>query len=293
MLTRLHACTLTTVLCIAAIFPGCIPSEDYYKLKPPSSTNHSLKYIFYLHSKIIETKGPFAKSKRYGPVDYYGILASLEKRGFTVVSEIRPPNTLSYKYARKVVDQIDQLLAAGVLPENITVAGLLKGGIISFYVSAILKNPKINFVILSGCGTGRNQKTFYNVFEQTNASLKGNFLSIIDSASASSGTCKQIFGLAEYGINSKEIPVFSGLGTGLFYSTANQWMNPMVDWIYEEKEDRRKKSGDRLQEKGDNGQNTGAKSQEPEVRTPDSEDQEHEPEVRVIRAKMYKRYSDT
>lgn len=222
--------TLISILAVALLLANCVQKGDRYQVNS-SRQSLSAKYIFYLHSKIIEAKGPFAKSKLHGAYNYYGILQSLEDKGFHLISEVRQENTQSYVYAQKIVGQIETLLKTGVPPENITVAGLLKGGVISFYVSAILKNPKINYVILSGCGTGNYKKAFYNVMEQTGVGIEGEFLSIYDSVSPASGSCQPIFDLAAGKIVSQEVSLFSGLGTGLFYSPASNWIDPMVEWI--------------------------------------------------------------
>ena len=104
-------------------------------------------YIFYLHGKIIENKGPQAVDdvNGYGAYLYEAILDSLKQNGNKVISEVRAKNTDVKSYALKVKREIDSLLKLGVKPESITVIGASKGASIAMYVSTYLKNKNVNF----------------------------------------------------------------------------------------------------------------------------------------------------
>ena len=95
----------------------------------PSTIDASAKYLFFLHNYYVEKHGPDGDCK------YYALLNTFADSGFTVVSEVRSGKIIPCAYAGTIVDQIRTLLDAGVPPENITVAGHSKGGVIALCVS--------------------------------------------------------------------------------------------------------------------------------------------------------------
>ena len=98
----------------------------------PSTINVSAKFLFFLHNYYVETYGTDGDCK------YYDLLNAFADSGFTVISEVRSGKIIPCDYALKTVSQIKSLLDAGVPPENITVAGHSKGGVITLCVSSIL-----------------------------------------------------------------------------------------------------------------------------------------------------------
>jgi pimeloyl-ACP methyl ester carboxylesterase len=111
----------------------------------PSTIDASAKYLFFLHNYYVEKHGPDGDCK------YYALLNAFADSGFTVISEVRSGKIIPCAYAGTIVDQIRTLLDAGVPPENITVAGHSKGGVIALCVSSKLGNPKVHFVVMAGC----------------------------------------------------------------------------------------------------------------------------------------------
>ena len=71
-----------------------------------------------------------------------------------VISELRPPMTDMDMFVSHVADQVRALLRAGVPPEQVSVVGFSKGGGIAMRTSAIVQNPRVNFVFLAACGDG-------------------------------------------------------------------------------------------------------------------------------------------
>ena len=124
----------------------------------------SEKYIFFLHGKIVEKQGPNARHPCFGIYDYHGIVKSFENRGFTVISEMRSKGTKLYKYSGNIVRQINTLLVHGIPPEQITVVGFSKGSAITLLVSAKLKNPEVNFVVMSVI---RYQVSIFKLYQRT------------------------------------------------------------------------------------------------------------------------------
>lgn len=202
--------------------PTPAPSGNAVLRDVPDEIDAAAKYLFYLHGRIIETGGVRPTSPRHGVYEYEQILQTLAARGFTVLSEPRPADTEHYAYAGKIVAQIERLLKAGVPARNVTVVGASKGGAIAVFVSTLLKNRDVNFVVLAGCGDG-------GPYRQHKVDLHGRVLSIYDADDLGVSCAKfykQSTGLKQSG----EIEVKRGLGHGLLYKPHKEWVDPAVDW---------------------------------------------------------------
>ena len=103
----------------------------------PQTIHPDAHHLFYLHGKIIEDQGLPAVSDEYGEYQYIEILETFSEYGFTVISEVRPRDTDSFTYAEHVIAQINDLLAADVPAEHITVVGASKGAGIALLVSSL------------------------------------------------------------------------------------------------------------------------------------------------------------
>ena len=199
----------------------------------PSAINPSAEHIFFLHGKIVETYGPNGIHSSFGIYDYHGIVKAFESRGFKVISDVRPKGTKLYKYAGKIVRQIKTLLAYGIPPEQITVVGFSKGSAITLLVSTKLKNPGVNFVLMSGCshkGT-HVRRSYKKLIGQSVQSMKGRFLSIYDESDPKCDICQRILINTSNETTFNEIKVKNGLGHSLFYRPRRDWLEPIVEWI--------------------------------------------------------------
>jgi len=204
--------------------PGRVVLRDV-----PEKIDPSAKYLFYLHGRIVETGGVRPRHERHGFYEYEEILRTLAARGFHVVSDPRPADTEHIRYARKVVSQIGRLLTAGVPARNVTVVGASKGGAIAVFVSTLLRNRDVNFVVLAGCGDG-------GPYRQHKVDLYGRILSVYDTADEFGGpegggvSCAKFYKQST-GINeSREIEVKLGVGHGLLYKPFKEWVDPAVEW---------------------------------------------------------------
>lgn len=197
----------------------------------PADINPSARYLFYLHGKIAEDKGPNGMNPQFGAYDYFGLLKAFEGYGFTVVSELRSRGTKPGRYARRVARQIEKLKSAGVPSRNIAVVGFSKGGAITFYVSAALDDPELNYVVMAGCGKGSFARAYKQILKNVAPSLSGRFLSIYDRSDDSGGTCKEAFKKGAGSIKSSEMKLKTGLGHGVFYRPRNVWLKPVTEWI--------------------------------------------------------------
>jgi len=193
----------------------------------PSAIDPQQQYMFYLHGKIIEDQGIPAISPEFGEYQYTTILKELSQHGFVVISEKRAKNTDAIAYARKIVDQVTNLINAGVPAKNITVVGASKGAGITIYVSHFLANEEVNFVILAIC----HPDVLENLL-QNQIPLKGNILSIFDAADEFAGSCQEMFSFSEgQGLTKHdEIVVNVGTGHGILYQPLDEWLLPTVQW---------------------------------------------------------------
>jgi hypothetical protein len=166
-------------------------------------------------------------SPEYGEYEYHEILEKLEGDGFIVISEPREKNTDGIAYARQIIEQITSIMDAEVPAKNITVVGASKGAWITVYISHLLGNEQVNFVIMAICDPENLE-----AFKQDQITLSGNILSIYDSADALAGSCQELFSISEgKGIsNYEELILNTGLGHGVLYQPLDEWIIPVVQW---------------------------------------------------------------
>jgi hypothetical protein len=186
----------------------------------PDSTNH---YLFYLHGLIVEEAGIRPKSEEHGYYEYELILEELAKEGFIVISEARKKGTEILPYAESIASQVQKLLVNKVPPENITIVGASKGGIISAYVSIILREKSINYVFLAGL--------FEKCLKDENLKLYGNVLSIHDRSDKLSMTPALYFQRSEGLGQFEQIVLALDIGHGLIYKPYREWIDPLLAWV--------------------------------------------------------------
>jgi hypothetical protein len=196
------------------------------------SVNTSGVYMFYLHGAIVEQQGKEATSPQYGQFQYDRIIEHFEDRDIIVIEEVRG-TTSQAKYASRIVSQVRQLHMAGVPSKNITVAGFSKGGQIALLVASSLGDTNVNYVIMAGCGRGRNSFAYQRFLKfKRGARLKGRILSIYASSDLEAGTCKDCFAQSDgTGIAINELRVKSGKGHGLFFQPRPEWINPVATFV--------------------------------------------------------------
>ena len=205
-------------LSMVGYFPAALAEQASYHM--PSSINPSTEYLFFIHNYYVEKNGP------NGDCKYYLLLNAFAKSGFTVISEVRSGDNVPCVYAQKIVRQIEILLGAAVPPENITVAGHSKGGVITLCVSSTLGNPEVNFVVLAGCEIKPMLATYPDY--QT---LKGRFLSIYASSDSMAGSCGRFFSVLAGGTSTTEITLESDGGHRLFFEPEKIWLDPVIKCI--------------------------------------------------------------
>lgn len=191
----------------------------------PEEINKSGRYMFYLHGRIVEEQGKHATHPILGTYEYLAILDSLSKKGFNVISEVRPKNTDEKLYADKVITQIDSLIKSGISPKNIFVFGASKGAYISLWISAKAKNKNLNFIVMGTCSDETS-----NDFKDPKYNLYGNFLSIYETSDSFSTSCFKMLSNQKCVKGFSEIKLTMNNGHAFLFKPYEQWLNPMIKW---------------------------------------------------------------
>jgi hypothetical protein len=182
----------------------------------------SQTYVFYLHGHIVEIQGANAveTNQGFGAYKYNDILDSLKSAGFIVKSEVRPPDTDVKQYASKVAAEIMELIGRGVDPSAISVIGASKGGYIAMEVSSLMKNDKLNFIVMGACPGSAAEKNLH---------LFGNVLFIrekTDNVENCEGLKMVSPGIKKY----KDLEINTGLRHGFLYRPIKEWLQPAITW---------------------------------------------------------------
>ncbi len=191
---------------------------------PPPAPKPDVRYVFYLHGVGVEQYPNMAKE------DWQGTVRALERKGFVVIAEQRGSNTNVRDYAKKVSDQAKDLMAKGVPPENITIMGYSKGGLIALSAAAWTQEPRVNYVILAGCATDRRPE-LRKAQAAGAPNYKGRMLSIFDAADPEFGSCQPLFDTAGADVRGSERRIETGLGHQAFASVSVVWFDPTVEFI--------------------------------------------------------------
>lgn len=186
---------------------------------PPAEPDPAARYVFYLHGKIIEDAGRKPTHPRWGVYDYDAVLGALAGAGRVVISEQRAPGTAVGAYARRIVAQVEALLAAGVPPDHITVVGFSKGGMIASQVSRRLKAP-VRYALLAACSK-----------QTSDGKLHGRVLSIHEKTDAMMGSCSAAFERSPELLEHHELQIHIGGEHGAFYTPHPAWLAPLLAWI--------------------------------------------------------------
>lgn len=206
-------CVLLLYAAPAAAQKGSIHSDV------PAQPRSGARYLIYLHGRIVEEKGRRPADERFGTYEYQQILDSLAASGTEVISEQRPQGTDFREFGSRVADQVRRLIAAGVPPEQIVVAGFSKGGAIAIVASALLREPKVTFVFLGACGDWVKGRDDVNV--------RGRILSIYEASDELGTSCEPLFSQATEPGEHHEVRIATGAGHGAFYRPRAEWLAPL------------------------------------------------------------------
>lgn len=204
----------------AALFPGLLLTTGF-----SHTSNAAEKHLIYMHGCCVkQTSGAVAK-------DYKTIAQKLRDSGFNVFFELRTSDATdsdaqAQAYAAKVAGYVQELLAKGTAPEDITVSGYSLGSMTAMVASGLISNPKVNYVLLAGCPVSVNIPVAIDY-----AKVSGRVLSIVDSKDDKFGSCT---GRLPGAVPFKEITLDSGEGHKVFRLTDETnlklWKEPLESW---------------------------------------------------------------
>lgn len=188
-------------------------------------SNAAEKHLIYMHGCCVKkANGPVAR-------DYQTIVQKLRDAGFNVFFEMRTAdmtdsNEQAQSYAAKVAQYVQELLAKGIAPEDITVSGFSLGSSTALVASGLIANPKVNYVLLAGCPMDANIRVAIDY-----SKVRGRILSIVDSKDDKFGSCA---GRLPSDATFKEITLDSGEGHKVFRlsdeSNLKLWKAPLEAW---------------------------------------------------------------
>lgn len=192
-----------------------------------SSAQNELKYIYYLHGRIIEIERKDAVSPEYGRYEFDSIVQALSAPEHKVIAEVRTENVDYLEYATKVSREIDSLVTLGVKPIDISVIGASKGAIIASHVSSMNPNP-INYIFLAGNNEYQEQHNDWK--------FHGQVLCIYDGSDNIAGGNYNYWKNAEnFTTTFEQIELTTNLGHGFLYRPLNEWIEPTLKWIATQK----------------------------------------------------------
>ena len=156
-------------------------------------------------------------------------METFQKAGFHAIGELRTGKESPAEYAAKVAGQVETLVEKGVAPENIFVSGHSKGAVIALVAASLLKNPKIRYVLMAGCGISPLSDAYPDF-----RLLKGRFLSIREASDNVAGPCEEKFPPSAEGLSFDQVLVSDGgKGHRLFFKPEKSWTEPVLDWMRE------------------------------------------------------------
>ncbi|WP_338376855.1 hypothetical protein [uncultured Flavobacterium sp.] len=188
-----------------------------------SKPQNDIKYVYYLHGRIIEIQGKNAISEEFGKYEFDDIVEALKDSNTIIIAEVRTENVEYFQYATKVSKEIDSLVDSGIKPEDITVIGASKGAIIASNISSINLNP-INYIFLAG----------NNTFQEENNDWKfhGQVLCFYDDSDSIAGKNYDYWKNKEnFTTKFEQIKIDKKLGHGFLYNPYNEWVEPSKKWI--------------------------------------------------------------
>jgi len=220
MKSQRRRCYITLLLGMV-LLGACSTTPSGRLFVVPAKPSPSKQYLFYFHEANLEDLSPDDKYVK----NYEKMVELWTQQGFLVFSEHRDI-VIVESYARKISEQVRQLLQRGVPAQRIILVGYSKGSLIAQSVAEQINNPNINFVFLAGCSESR---------PVSDTRLKGRVLSIIDSSDKEFHSCKKKLAKKRDGLEFKEIKLNSGLGHNLFRVPREKftklWQAPLREWL--------------------------------------------------------------
>ena len=190
----------------------------------PEKVDPNGKYVFYSHGKIVEGTNTNPISPRWGEYDFPEVKRAISSDNYTLIAYHRAQNTNQKGFAQKLSKDVKRLIAFGVKPENITLVGFSRGGEITILASQILKNPRVNIILLASCAKFMKNNNDFKVY--------GNIYSIFETSDAV-GSCQFLIDQSSDVNSFTEISISTGKEHGAFFRPAKFWVKPVREWLGE------------------------------------------------------------
>lgn len=212
-----------TLALLAIIFLGSgIGTASAQDRGFPSSIDPAKRYVFYMHGTKVEKHGASHDNK------YYDIIEALEAEGLVAIGEVRSSVNIM-DYAKRVAGQVKKLIQAGVPADHITVAGHSRGAKMTHRAAAVLKNPKVRFASLAGCGVQPGHTSTQNykrLLKKLAHKMRGTFLNMWAEDDDIVGSCDGAMNKA--GISTYRNVVIPSGGHEVFFKPNAVWFTPFV-----------------------------------------------------------------
>ncbi|MDH5435097.1 MAG: alpha/beta hydrolase [Gammaproteobacteria bacterium] len=187
----------------------------------PDKIEPDAKYVFYSHGYIVEGDNPKPVHPKFGVYDFPAIKEKLADKSYHLIAYHRAANSKAEESVKRLMSDVNRLMAAGVKPENITLTGFSKGGAITIQTSSVLKNDNLNFVIMAGC--------FKGLEKQQDLKFYGRVYSIYETTD-NVGSCQFIADRSDEKSFS-ELAITTGKSHGAFYLPIDEWTVPLKSWM--------------------------------------------------------------
>jgi len=183
------------------------------------------RHLFYVHGCCIkDMNDPKVQA-------YEKIVRALQDDGFDVVFDIRTADVgdndaAAQDHAARIAGEVNALLARGVAPADITVAGYSLGAMTTLLAAGLIANPDVNFVLLAGCPVRASIPVSIDY-----SRIKGRVLAVIDAGDDKFGSCS---GRLPEGVTYREVVLNSGVGHAVFRLDTDRymklWKEPLLNW---------------------------------------------------------------
>jgi hypothetical protein len=188
----------------------------------PETVNASEKYVFYSHGLIVEGDDPTPISPLFGKYEFPQIKQALADDGYNLIAYHRAKNTEAKAFAKKLVKDVNLLVEKGVKPENITLLGFSRGGVITIRASHYLKSPKVRIGLLAACPR--------DIKDGGELRLSGKVYSMFET-SDSVRSCQFLIDKSPQVTSFNETATSTGQGHGAFYRPLPEWVVPVKAWL--------------------------------------------------------------
>jgi hypothetical protein len=188
----------------------------------PETVNASEKYVFYSHGLIVEGDDPTPISPLFGKYEFPQVKQALADDGYNLIAYHRAKNTEAKAFAKKLVRDVNLLIEKGVKPENITLLGFSRGGVITIRASHYLKSSKVRIGLLAACPR--------DIKDGAELRLYGKVYSMFET-SDSVRSCQFLIDQSPQMTSFNEIAISTGQGHGAFFRPLPEWIIPVKAWL--------------------------------------------------------------